>query len=133
MTQPATAPAAQDMPAELAAPETAPTEPEATPAETSSPADPVETSQPAATSAAGPFTIQVASFDSNNLERAKRFKDDTETATDFTVNLVPSTDGKHVRAFVGEFKDREAADSARDAMRKVEGFEDCFVKSLVEE
>ncbi|GMV91544.1 MAG: hypothetical protein AMXMBFR82_13220 [Candidatus Hydrogenedentota bacterium] len=133
VTQPATVPATPAMPVEPAAPETATTEPEPTPAETSSPADPVETSQPATTSAAGPFTIQVASFDSNNLDRAKRFKDDTEKATDFTVNLVPSTDGKHVRALVGEYKDRVAAESARDAMRKVKGFEDCFVKSLAEE
>lgn len=86
-----------------------------------------------ATAAVGPFTVQVASFDSNNLERAKRFKDETEAATDFTVNLVPSSDGKHVRAFVGEYKDRVAADAARDAMRKVQGFEDCFVKALGEE
>jgi len=83
--------------------------------------------------AAGPYTIQLASFDSGNLDRAKRFKSETEEAMDLTVNLIPSSDGKHIRAFVGDYADRSAADQARDAMRKVKGFEDCFVKSLSEE
>ncbi len=81
----------------------------------------------------GPFTVQVASFDSNNLDRAKRFKTDVEKDTDYSVNLVPSSDGKHVRAYVGEYADRAAADKARDSMRKIEDFKDCFVKALNEE
>lgn len=81
----------------------------------------------------GPFTIQIASFDATNLERAKQFKKDIELETKFTVNLVPSKDAKHIRAFVGEYDDRAAANEARDGMRKTKGFEDCFVKSLEEE
>ena len=97
------------------------------------PAGAVSPPKPAPDTAAGPYTIQVTSFDSGNLDRAKRFKKETEEKTDFTVNLVPSADGKHVRGFVGEYADRGTADQARDAMRKIKGFEDCFVKSLGEE
>ncbi|MCL4693125.1 MAG: SPOR domain-containing protein, partial [Candidatus Hydrogenedentes bacterium] len=127
---------------EPAAPEPPPSVPETaspqtetttTPADTPVPEESEAAPQADAAATAGPFTVQVASFDSNNLERAKRFKVETEEATDFTVNLVPSADGKHVRAFVGEYKDRAAADAARDTMRKVAGFEDCFVKALGEE
>lgn len=123
-----TPPTPAEVPEELPKPEATPaaTEPQATAGGTAE-------GQSTSAAAAGPFTIQVASFDSNNLERAKRFKSETEDATDFTVNLVPAADGAYVRAYIGEYKERGAADAARDEMRKMKGFEDCFVKSLAEE
>lgn len=79
-----------------------------------------------------PFTIQVASFDADNLDRAKQFKKAIEDKTDYTVDLVPAKDGKRVRAFVGSYPDRAAADKARATLAKMKDFEGCFVKSLAE-
>ncbi len=80
----------------------------------------------------GPYTIQVGSFDADNMERVKEFKESVEEKTDFRVVLVPSEDGKLIRAYVGDYKDRAEADKAREAMRKLDEFKDCFVKSLAE-
>jgi hypothetical protein len=123
-TQPAT-PVIPEQPAQSPATQAAKTEEAPAPVQSQA-KPPVEASK-------GAYTIQVASFDAGNLERAKKFKTETEEKTSFKVNLVPSTDGKRVRAFVGEYADRAAADKARDTMRKTKGFEDCFVKSLSEE
>ncbi|MCC6699631.1 MAG: SPOR domain-containing protein [Candidatus Hydrogenedentes bacterium] len=103
-------------PAAETAPETTPTTPQGNPS--------------AAPQA--PFTIQVASFDADNLDRAKQFKKAIEDKTDYTVDLVPAKDGKRVRAFVGSYPDRAAADKARAALAKIKDFEGCFVKSLAE-
>ncbi|MCC6488546.1 MAG: SPOR domain-containing protein [Candidatus Hydrogenedentes bacterium] len=93
-----------------------------------------QTTPQASTSAApqAPFTVQVASFDADNLDRAKQFKKTIEDKTDYTVDLVPAKDGKRIRAFVGSYPDRAAADKARATLAKIKDFEGCFVKSLAE-
>lgn len=134
VTEPA-APAVPEKP-ETPTPATEPEQP-AVPSPTETDQTPPSTtetqSKPDAAALTGPYTIQVASFDSNNLERAKQFKTEKEAESKLTVNLVPSSDGKHIRAFVGEYNDRASADKARDEMRKLKGFEDCFVKSIGED
>jgi hypothetical protein len=136
---PVTEPATPAVPKEPETPVTPVTEPEhpapPSPSEASQTPPSTTEMQPNADAGVriGPYTIQVASFDSNNLERAKRFKSEIEAETKLTVNLVPSSDGKHIRAFVGEYNDRASADKARDEMRKVKAFEDCFVKSISED
>jgi hypothetical protein len=135
VTEPAT-PAVPEKPETPITPVTEPEQP-AVPSPTETDQTPPSTAemQPESDAAAptGPYTIQVASFDSNNLERAKQFKTENEAESKLTVNLVPSSDGKHIRAFVGEYNDRASADKARDEMRKLKGFEDCFVKCIGED
>ena len=93
---------------------------------------PPATETPAGAAPKAPFTIQVAAFDADNLDRAKLFKKSIEDKTDYTVDLVPSSDGKRVRAFVGSYPDRAAADKAKATLAKIKDFEGCFVKSLAE-
>jgi type II secretory pathway component GspD/PulD (secretin) len=79
------------------------------------------------------FTIQVSSFAANNAKVAQTYEAEIERKTGYELRLVPSGDGKHIRAYVGGFPDRGSANLARQSLSKSPFFADCFVKALNEE
>jgi hypothetical protein len=81
---------------------------------------------------AGTFTVQVASFDATTPENAKKFKARIEDSSDYDVMLIPSTDGKHLRACIGTYPNRDAALKARDDLAKIREFKDCFIRAADE-
>lgn len=82
--------------------------------------------------AAGTFTVQVASFDAATPENARKFKARIEDNSDYDVMIIPSTDGKHLRACIGTYPDRDAALKARDDLAKIREFKDCFIRAADE-
>jgi len=79
------------------------------------------------------FTIQVSSFAGSNTRIAQTYEADIERITGYDLALVPSADGKLIRAYVGGFPDRGTASVARQSLSKSPYFADCFVKALNEE
>ena len=73
----------------------------------------------------------MASFAGAGREKAaEEHKRRLEAGNELKVLLVPSEDGKYLRAIVGPYPDRQAADTVCKELRKRTGFEDCFVKPL---
>ncbi len=76
------------------------------------------------------YTVQVSSFGGSNTKVASAYKAEIEKKTGYPLSLVPSDDGKLIRAYVGGFPDRKSANLARESLSQLPYFTDCFVKQL---
>ena len=136
VTQPAETPAPSPPPETvepvvLSAPTTLPSNPRmlATPTQTELPS-PDQMGVPGGDAV---FTIQVSSFAGSNAKIAQAYEAEIERKTGYDLALVPSADGKLIRAYIGGFPDRGSASVARQSLGKSPYFADCFVKPLNEE
>lgn len=82
---------------------------------------------PAPSTSSGPrYTIQVAAFKDHN--RAEQSKSRLDENTLLRSEFVKSADGQWTYLWVGDYATKEEAIRARDDLRKLAGFKDCFVK-----
>ena len=96
-----------------------PSVPEAVKPEVLSPADP------------GVYTVQVAAFAGDHHRQATAFQLNTLEETGLKVDLLPSKDGKWIRAVMGRYAMRDAAIEAKGRLIK-QGFKDCWIRKLDE-
>lgn len=94
--------------------------------------DPATSTMPPAqlTDTGGSFTVQVASFDT--MANAQKFKKAIESKSDYEITLYASKDGKVVKACIGSYPDKAAADKARAELGRINDFKGCFVKPVSE-
>lgn len=79
------------------------------------------------------YTIQVSSFAASNEKVAQAYEAEIERTTGYDLNLVPTKDGKLIRAYIGGFPDRESANAAQQLLIRSPYFTDCFVKPVADE
>ena len=82
-------------------------------------------------STTGPYTVQVMSIGIAKRTQAEQFQRDAHENKNVQMELVESTDGKLIRAYVGSYADRADAESARDELAQA-GFDGCFIKKREE-
>lgn len=80
----------------------------------------------------GGFGVQIASFAGANRQQAAEAYVKRLASSDsaLTILLLPSEDGKYVRAVVGPYPDRQTAETLCRELRKRAEFKECFVKAL---
>jgi cell division protein FtsN len=91
------------------------------------PESPIEATAPAPK---GRFAIQVASFDTKGSAKAEEYRQKVAKDTGLEGRVVPSEDGKHLRVLLGAYSTRDAAQKARDELRKRKEFAGCYVQAL---
>jgi len=119
--------------------ETQPPEPEPTPEpepEPSKPPPPPAQPKPQPlpeipASTTGPYTVQVMSIGITKRAKAEVFQRDALENKNVLMELVESSDGKLLRAYVGSYANRSEAETARDELARA-GFEGCFIKKREE-
>ncbi|MBX7258957.1 MAG: SPOR domain-containing protein [Candidatus Hydrogenedentes bacterium] len=138
---PATPPAtSKPMEVAAATPPTAPA-PTATPVKEEKPAAPEKT-QPVKTegapekvipekdSASGGYTVQIASFEAAKRSVVDEYVARIKNKSDFDVRVIPSKDGSRLRICIGQYSNKKDADKARDELRSVKEFKECWVLAL---
>lgn len=76
---------------------------------------------------AGLFTVQVVSFKTERAAQATEYQIEVLEEKQLRVELLNSSDGKWIRAVIGSYETREAAEVARKELVAA-GFKDCFVQ-----
>ncbi|MFA6243171.1 MAG: SPOR domain-containing protein [Candidatus Hydrogenedentales bacterium] len=83
-----------------------------------------------ADSVKGGFTVQVASFESTKRDVVDSYVKRIKSNSDFDVRILPTKDNRRLRICIGQFADKTAAEKARDDLRSVKEFKDCWVLAL---